>query len=80
MQIRCFKCQMPIALSQEAIHAALDVVASENMSHYDVRCPKCRKTNRVSAEQLKRAALGWEKMQEREEPAVNASPEAETVE
>ena len=81
MQIRCFKCQMPIALGQEALHAALDVVTSENMNHYDVRCPRCRKTNRVSAEQLKRAAPGWEKGQEEEEvSAAGNTPEAETVE
>ncbi len=71
MQIRCYKCQMPISLSKDAIYAALDVVTDENLTHYDVRCPKCRKINRVSHNQLRRAGPNWER--EREE----APPEAE---
>jgi len=64
MQIRCFKCNMPIALGKEAIFAALDVVTDGDLTHYDVRCPKCRKTNRVSREQLLRAAPTWERDRE----------------
>jgi Zn finger protein HypA/HybF involved in hydrogenase expression len=66
MQVRCFNCQMPIAMSRDAIYAALDVVTDENLTHYDVRCPKCRKTNRVSRKQLLRAAPNWTR--DREEP------------
>lgn len=56
MQIRCFKCQMPIALGREALLEAWKAVESENLSHYDVRCPKCRTVNRVSRQQIERAA------------------------
>jgi hypothetical protein len=58
---------MPIALSQDALFAALDQITDENLHHYDLRCPRCRKTNRVSVDQLKRAAPGWQR--EREEEA-----------
>ena len=58
---------MPIALRQDTIYAALDFTTDENLNHYDVRCPRCRKTNRVSIDQLKRAAPGWQR--EREEKA-----------
>lgn len=58
---------MPIALSQDAIFVALDLTTDENLNHYDVRCPRCRKTNRVSVDQLKRAAPGWQR--ERQEEA-----------
>ena len=64
MQIRCFKCHMPIALSRDSIYAALDQVTDDDLTHYDVRCPKCRKTNRVSTRQLKRAAPGWSRDRE----------------
>jgi phage FluMu protein Com len=64
MQIRCFKCQMPIALGQDAIYAALDITTDGEMNHYDVRCPRCRKTNRVSVDQLKHAAPGWQRQRE----------------
>ncbi len=56
MQIRCFKCQMPIALGRDVVAEALELVKKENLAHYDVRCPKCRKTNRVSKKQLSRMA------------------------
>jgi phage FluMu protein Com len=66
MQIRCFKCQMPIALSRDVIYAALDEVTDQDLTHYDVRCPKCRKTNRISRQQLLQAAPYWKR--DREEP------------
>jgi phage FluMu protein Com len=56
MQIRCFKCHMPIAMNRDQVYEALDLVEEQGLSHYDVRCPKCRKMNRVSQKQLKRAA------------------------
>jgi phage FluMu protein Com len=56
MQIRCFKCQMPIALGQDVIAEALELVEKEDLAHYDVRCPRCRKINRVSRKQLARLA------------------------
>ncbi len=65
MQIRCFSCSMPIAISKANIHAALDWMETEDMQHYDLRCPKCRKTNRVSKEALVHAAPDWESKQER---------------
>ena len=68
MQVRCLSCQMPIALSQATLYAALDQITDENLSHYDVRCPRCRKTNRVSADQIKRGAPGWTRERE-EQPA-----------
>jgi len=52
MQVRCTKCHMPIALRKDAIYAALDLTTDEDLNHYDIRCPHCRKTNRVSVEQL----------------------------
>jgi phage FluMu protein Com len=59
MQIRCYHCQKPYALSKEAIHAALELTTSENLSHYDAPCPHCRRVNRVSRKELQRAAPEW---------------------
>ncbi len=56
MQIRCFKCQMPIALGREALAEALEIMERDSLTHYDVRCPKCRTTNRISRKQIERAA------------------------
>ena len=67
MQVRCTKCHMPISLSKDVVYAALDITIDEDLSHYDIRCPHCRKTNRVSVEQLKHAAPGYQR--ERDEEA-----------
>ena len=66
MQVRCTKCNMPISLGKEAIYSALDVSIDEDLSHYDIRCPHCRKTNRVSVEQLKHAAPGYQRERDEE--------------
>lgn len=55
MQIRCYKCHMPISLGREAVTDAMEIVEKDDLSHFDVRCPKCRTTNRVARKQLERA-------------------------
>ena len=74
MQIRCYQCQKPYALNKEAIHAALDLITTENLSHFDAPCPHCRRVNRVSRKELQRAAPEWkpgaaEKPADAEKPA-----------
>jgi phage FluMu protein Com len=59
MQIRCFHCNKPFALGKEAIHAALDTLTSQDLSHYNAPCPHCRRMNRISRNQLIRAAPDW---------------------
>ena len=61
MQIRCQQCHKPFAISKDAVHTALDMIASENLHHYDVQCPHCRRVNRVSRKQLERSAPDWGK-------------------
>ncbi|MDF1500820.1 MAG: hypothetical protein P1P76_10150 [Anaerolineales bacterium] len=56
MQIRCYRCNWSFALKKEEIAFALEALEENQGSHYDVRCPRCRHTNRVSLEQLKQAA------------------------
>ena len=60
MQLRCTKCHMPFAVGKEAIFAALEEIHAEDLSHYNVFCPHCRKGNRIAKKQLKRAAPGWQ--------------------
>ena len=64
MQIRCLKCHMPISMNRDSIFAALDAVADDDLSHFDIHCPKCRRMNRVSKNQLLRAAPTWKRDRE----------------
>jgi Zn finger protein HypA/HybF involved in hydrogenase expression len=59
MQIRCQNCHKPFGLGKDAVHAALDQMQQEELSHYDVRCPHCGKGNHVSKNELLRAAPDW---------------------
>jgi phage FluMu protein Com len=59
MQIRCYHCNRPFAIQRDAVYAALDLTAAENLSHYDASCPHCRRVNRVSVKELQRAAPDW---------------------
>jgi phage FluMu protein Com len=66
MQIRCYHCHKPFAIGKEAVHAALDFVDAENLSHYDAPCPHCRRINRVSRQALERDAPDWVRNKEQE--------------
>jgi phage FluMu protein Com len=59
IQIRCVYCQKPFGLDMETIHAALDEIHTRDLGHYNAPCPHCRKINRVSLKELKRAAPEW---------------------
>lgn len=59
MQIRCYHCHRPYAMNKEAVHAALDAVNQDNLSHYNAPCPHCRRVNRISKTELLRAAPGY---------------------
>jgi phage FluMu protein Com len=60
MQIRCYSCKIPITISRQNVNQALNIVHEDDLVHFDFRCPKCKKANRVSKEQLLHAAPGWE--------------------
>ena len=60
MQIRCYSCKMPTTMNHHMINQALNIMHEDDLVHFDVRCQKCKKTNRVSKEQLLHAAPGWE--------------------
>lgn len=60
MQIRCYHCHRPFALSNEAVHAALNTITQQDLGHYNAHCPHCRRANRVSRQELLRAAPDWE--------------------
>lgn len=56
MQLRCYRCNWSFSLKREEIAFALEALEESDGNHYDVRCPRCRHTNRVSLEQLKQAS------------------------
>ncbi len=61
MQIRCYNCHKPFALSKETIEEAIEQVTAQDQGHYNAPCPHCRRVNRVSRQELMRAAPAKEK-------------------
>lgn len=59
MQLRCTNCHKPFALGNEAVRYALDTMEAEKLNHYNAQCPHCRRVNRVSDQELRRAAPDW---------------------
>jgi DNA-directed RNA polymerase subunit RPC12/RpoP len=72
MQIRCYQCHKPFAIGKDMVHEALDAMVEEDMNHYNVHCPHCGKTSKVSKAELARAAPDWTKKE-----AVDQSEEKE---
>jgi phage FluMu protein Com len=56
MQMRCYRCGWSFAINQEELTFALKSLEESGGKHYDTRCPRCRHTNKLSLEQLRRAA------------------------
>lgn len=65
MQLRCYHCHKPFAISQEQIHLTLDELTEKELHHYNAVCPHCRRTNRVSQKELFRAAPEWVRRSEK---------------
>lgn len=74
MQIRCFRCGWSFAIKKEEILFALETLEQSGGVHYDVRCQRCRHANKLSLEQLRRAAPRTETSEKKE------AQEAEEIE
>ncbi len=59
MQIRCYHCHKPYALSKETVDTALNTLHIEKLHHYNARCPHCGKATQIGFDALQRAAPNW---------------------
>lgn len=59
MNLRCTYCQTPFTVGRLEKLAALQRIHAENLHHYDVFCPRCRKANSVSRQRLEIFTPGW---------------------
>ncbi len=56
MQIRCYRCGWSFAIKKDEAAFALQALEETHGTHYDSNCPRCRHSNRISLEQLRKAA------------------------
>jgi hypothetical protein len=55
MQLRCYQCSWSFGIGKDEIAAAVEALQASGGSHYDAHCPRCKRANKVSMEQLKGA-------------------------
>jgi hypothetical protein len=55
-------------MGKDMVHEALDAMVEEDLNHYNVQCPHCRKTNRISKAELSRAAPDWNNKEADDQP------------
>ena len=55
MQLRCYQCGWSFGISKDETVAALEALKASGGSHYDAHCPRCKRANKVSVEQLQRS-------------------------
>lgn len=70
MQLRCFQCGWSFAIGKDEIAAAVESLEASGGAHYDARCPRCKRANNVSLEQLKRALPRPHRAERGEPPAA----------
>ena len=56
MQLRCYRCGWSFAIKKDEIVFAIEALEESGGVHYDVRCPRCRQTNKIGLKQLQQAA------------------------
>lgn len=80
MNLRCIYCQTPFTLGRMEKLAAIQKLQAEEMHHYDVFCPRCRRANTVSIERLQIFTPGWkEGLKTLEAEAAQAEKAREAV-
>jgi phage FluMu protein Com len=77
MQLRCYRCGWSFAIKKEEVTFAIEALEESGGVHYDVRCPRCRHTNKISLEQLQRGAPRVEEVRENEEIETDEKDEGE---
>ena len=91
MNIRCAFCQTPYTLSRVEMLDALQEIDSQNLTHYDAHCPRCRRATQIPRQRLEMAMPNWREelkqfevemkehpQQEAPLPAPEGTPAAET--
>jgi hypothetical protein len=77
MQLRCYRCGWSFAINKDEILFAIEALEESGGVHYDVRCSRCRQTNKISLEQLKRSAPRVEEEEPEQEQVQDTGEEEE---
>ena len=74
MNLRCAFCQTPYAIGRNETIAALQMMETEKLAHYDAHCPRCRRVTQIPFQKLEMTLPHWKEALT-ETPAPQATPE-----
>jgi len=74
MNLRCAFCQTPYAIGHVETLSALQMMETENLSHYDAHCPRCRRVTQIPRQKLEMTLPHWKEALT-DAPAPQATPE-----
>jgi hypothetical protein len=77
MNIRCSFCQTPYTLSRVQMLDALQEVDSQNLTHYDAHCPRCRRATQIPRQRLEMAMPNWRDELKQFETEMKEHPQQE---
>ena len=77
LNIRCAFCQTPYTLSRVTMLDALQEVDSQNLTHYDAHCPRCRRATRIPRQRLEMAMPNWRNELKEFEAEMKEHPQQE---
>lgn len=77
MNIRCAFCQTPYTLSRVQMLDALQEVDSQNLTHYDAQCPRCRRSTSIPRQKLEMAMPNWREELKQFESEMQENPQQE---
>jgi hypothetical protein len=60
MNLRCTYCQTPFTVGRLEKLAAIQRMQAEDLHHFDVFCPRCRRATSVSRQRLEIFTPGWQ--------------------
>jgi hypothetical protein len=77
MNIRCAFCQTPYTLGRVQMLDALQEVDSQNLSHYDAHCPRCRRATQIPRQRMEMAMPNWRDELKQFEAEMKEHPQQE---
>ena len=77
MNIRCAFCQTPYTLSRVEMLDALQEIDSQNLTHYDAHCPRCRRATQIPRQKLEMAMPNWREELKQFEAEMKEHPQHE---
>ena len=75
MNIRCSFCQTPYTLSRIAMLDALQEMDSQNLTHYDAHCPRCKRATPIPRQRLEMAMPKWRDELKKFEEEMKKNPQ-----